>query len=201
VEKITTLLPRSFNQRAAGLNAGFPDVLNELFSEIHKALVYVGDSYEEISGMEATLSLCWFTPGWMYFGHIGDCRIYYLSARDGTFKQLSHDDTHVGWLYRNGQLNEREARTHPRRTVLQKSLGGGNQFVEPQVGSVGYEPGDAFLLCSDGLIDGLYDSHLADNLRELKTLKPGQNPAQRLVEQSLTQSGKDNTTALIVQVV
>jgi len=30
--------------------------------------------------MQATLSLCWFTPGWMYFGHIGDSRIYYLPA-------------------------------------------------------------------------------------------------------------------------
>ena len=201
VEKITTMLPRSFNQRAAGLNAGFPDVLSALFAEIHKALVYVGDSYEEIHGMEATLSLCWFTPGWMYFGHIGDCRIYYLSARDGSFKQLSEDDTYVGWLYRKGQLNEREAHTHPRRNVLQKSLGGSNQFVDPQVGSVGYEPGDVFLLCSDGLTDGLYDHNIADHLRSVSKLRPDQNPARRLVEESLTQSGKDNTTALVVQVV
>ena len=201
VEKITTMLPRSFNQRAAGLNAGFPDVLSALFAEIHKALVYVGDSYEEIHGMEATLSLCWFTPGWMYFGHIGDCRIYYLSARDGSFKQLSEDDTYVGWLYRNGQLNEREAHTHPRRNVLQKSLGGSNQFVDPQVGSVGYERGDVFLLCSDGLVDGLYDHNIADHLRSVGKLRPDQNPARRLVEESLTQSGKDNTTALVVQVV
>ena len=87
--------------------------------------------------MEATLSLCWFTPGWMYFGHIGDSRIYYLSARDDGIRQLSHDDTHVGWLFRNGKINEREARNHPRRNVLQKALGGGNQFVDPQVGVVG----------------------------------------------------------------
>ena len=84
--------------------------------------------------METTLSLCWFTPGRMYFGHIGDSRIYYLPAQTGAIRQLSHDDTHVGWLLRKGKINERQARAHPRRNLLQKALGGGNQFVTPQVG-------------------------------------------------------------------
>ena len=165
VEKITRLLPRSYQQSAHGLEAGFADVLTELFGEIHEALAYLGSSYEECSGMEATLSLCWFTPGWMYFGHIGDSRIYYLPARGGGIKQLSHDDTHVGWLVRQGKLNEREARTHPRRSVLQKALGGGNQFVDPQVGAVAYEPGDIFMLCTDGLVEMLYEHHVVELLR------------------------------------
>ena len=200
VEKITRLLPRSFKQSARGLEAGVDDVLVELFDQIHRALAYVGNSYEECHGMEATLSLCWFAPGWMYFGHIGDSRIYYLPAKSEQIKQLSHDDTHVGWLFRNGKINEREARTHPRRNVLQKALGGGNQFVEPQVGAVGYEPGDIFLLCTDGLTDGLYDHHLAELLRPPRTTA-GHNPAQRLVEASLANSGRDNTTALVIEVV
>jgi serine/threonine protein phosphatase PrpC len=112
--------------------------------------------------MQTTLSLCWFTPGWMYFGHIGDSRIYHLPKRKKTIKQLTHDDTHVGWLLRNGQISEYEARTHPRRNVLQRALGGGNQFVDPQVGAVACERGDLFLLCTDGLTDGLYDSQLSE---------------------------------------
>src|SRR5688500_18115870 len=47
VEKITTLLPRSYKLSALGLNADIDDVLEELFDQIHKALVYVGNSYEE----------------------------------------------------------------------------------------------------------------------------------------------------------
>lgn len=200
VEKITNLLPRSYQQAAVGMDAGFADVLTELFGETHHALAYVGSCYEECRGMEATLSLCWFTPGWMYFGHIGDSRIYYLPARDGAIKQLSHDDTHVGWLFRNGKLNEREARNHPRRNVLQKALGGGNQFVDPQVGAVGFEPGDIFLLCTDGLVDGLYNDHLVEMLRPPASAVAGHNPAQRLVEASVQNSGRDNTTALVIQV-
>lgn len=200
VEKITTLLPHMFHQSAIGLESGFSDGLAELFDQIHKALVYVGQSYEECSGMETTLSLCWFTPEWMYFGHIGDSRIYYLSAKEDRIKQLSHDDTHVGWLFRSGKINEREARCHPRRNLLQKALGGGNQFVDPQVGAVGYEVGDCFLLCTDGLVGGLSNDRLTDGLRSPSPIAPDANVARRLVEQSVEMDGSDNTTALVIQV-
>ncbi len=198
VDKITTLLPRSYKLSALGLNADIDNVLAELFDQIHKALVYVGNSYEECRGMETTLSLCWFTPGQMYFGHIGDSRIYHFPKREGGMKQLTEDDTHVAWLLRGGQIKEWEARTHPRRNVLQKSLGGGNQFVDPQVGAVTYEPGDVFLLCTDGLTEGIYSNHLVEMLRSPEAGAPA-NPAQCLVETSVQNDGRDNTTALVIQ--
>lgn len=199
VERITMLLPRSFQQSASGIEAGFGDVLTELFDQIHRSLAYVGGSYEECAGMEATLSLCWFTPGWMYFGHVGDSRIYHLPARAKAVQQLSQDDTHVGWLLRNGQINEREARTHPRRKVLQKALGGENQFVDPQLGAVAYAPGDIFLLCTDGLMEGLYDHQITDVLRSAGAFRPAASAARLLVEASTTHDGRDDTTALVIR--
>jgi serine/threonine protein phosphatase PrpC len=200
VEKITMLLPRAFQHSALGLQPGFSDVLMELFDQIHRALVFVGGSYEETEGMQATLSLCWFTPGWMYFGHIGDSRIYHLPKRKKTIRQLTHDDTHVGWLLRTRQINERAARAHPRRNALQKALGGINQFVDPQVSAIACERGDIFLLCTDGLVEGLYDNQLAELLRESESSKKNSNPAQLLVEASVKNSGRDNTTALVIQI-
>jgi protein phosphatase len=200
VDKITRLLPRSFKQSAAGMEAGFADVLGELFTQIHKSLLLLGGSDPDCHGMGATLSLCWFTPGWMFFGHIGDSRIYYLPAQEPGVRQLSQDDTHVGWLYRNGKISEREARNHPGRSSLQRALGAGNQFVEPQVGAVGYESGDRFLLCTDGLVDGLFDEQIAQRLRSPDAAESELTPAQRLVSASLERSGRDNTTALVVEV-
>jgi protein phosphatase len=200
VEKITRLLPRSFKLSAIGLEAGYTEVVTELFDEIHRALTFVGGSYEECHGMQATLSMCWFTPGWMYFGHIGDSRIYYLPAKEKGIRQISHDDTYVGWLFRTGQITEREARDHPRRTALQKALGAGNQFVSPQVGAVAYEPGDRFMLCTDGLIDGLFDDQLAELIRYPSPAEATVTPAHRLVQASLERSGRDNTTALVIEV-
>ena len=143
--------------------------------------------------MGATLSLCWFARHWMYFGHIGDSRIYYLPAAGG-IKQLTHDDTHVGWLFRAGKLNEREAKNHPRRNILQAALGAGHQFVTPQVGAVGFEPGDRFLLCTDGITDAIYNDQLPGLLDE------GADAADQLVREAVSRSGRDNSTALIVRV-
>jgi serine/threonine protein phosphatase PrpC len=200
VEKITRLLPAAFKRSAAGLPTDFEDVLEELFNEIHRALMFLGSTDPDCSGMGATLSMCWFTPGRMYFGHIGDSRIYYLPKREGAIKQVSHDDTHVGWLFRNAKISEWEARQHPRRNALQRALGAGHQFVDPQVGAVAFETGDLFLLCTDGLVDGLYDAQILEILHTSKPFGVESNPAQRLVHTAVAQAGRDNTTALVIEV-
>jgi protein phosphatase len=200
VEKVPQILPKGFRPErgpSEGIAAGV--LLQALFREIHAALVYMGRSYEECRGMETTLSLCWFTPGLLHFAHVGDSRIYHLPASGG-IRQLTEDDTYVGWLYRHGKINEREARTHPRRNVLQKALGGGNQFVDPQIGAVPYAVGDQFLLCSDGLVDGLYDAHLMDLIGSRDGARPEVGLGRQLVETAVAASGRDNTTALVIEV-
>ncbi|HEV7401980.1 MAG TPA: protein phosphatase 2C domain-containing protein [Chthoniobacteraceae bacterium] len=199
VEKITRLLPKSYQQSAKGMEAGFADVLSEVYDQIHKAINFFGLD-EETRGMGATLSLGWFTPGWMYWAHIGDSRIYYLPA-EGGLRQLSHDDTHVGWLYRNAKISEHQARTHPARNQLQRALGAGHQFVDPQVGSVSCGKGDLFLICSDGVTDGLYDEQILEILRSPAGMQIEPNPALRLVKESLERSGRDNTTAVVVEIL
>jgi protein phosphatase len=200
VEKIGKLLPKSFKSMALGMEAGFEDLFEELFTQIHKALSYLGSQYPECAGMGSTLSLCWFTPRWTYFAHIGDSRIYYLPAGGG-IKQVSEDHSHVGWLFRTGKINEREARNHPRKNSLQNALGAGHQFVNPQIGAIGFEPGDRFLICSDGLIDGLWDHHLHRMLREPDAAEAALPPARRLVEAALERSGRDNITAVVIEVL
>src|SRR4051812_44556916 len=199
VDRITHLLPRSFRLSASGIANGFSDVMAELFSAIHKDLLKLSFAYDECAGMGATLTLCWFTPEWMYFGHIGDSRIYYLPDKGG-LTQVTHDHSHVGWLRRNGQLNEREARAHPRRNALQQALGAGHQFIEPHIGAVGYQPGDRFAICSDGVIDGLWDRQLGELIRSPSPDRAGQPAAQRLVEEAVHNSGRDNTTAVVIEV-
>lgn len=200
VDKITAILPRSFLSSGNEMEAKGEAALTGLFTQVHEALKKVGDSYPECKGMETTLSICWFTPERMFFAHIGDSRIYHLPAKASAIQQLTQDDTHVGWLRRQGQINEREARAHPRRKVLQKALGGDHQFIAPQVGAVGYGPGDIFLLCTDGVVEGLYDSHLADVLRVNSAVGAESNPANILVDDAVQKDGHDNSTALVIQV-
>ncbi|MCE2827696.1 MAG: protein phosphatase 2C domain-containing protein [Verrucomicrobium sp.] len=201
VEKVPRILPMGFRKPAMGQGSVAPGtLLQALFREIHAALVYLGTSYEECRGMETTLSLCWFAPDAVHFAHVGDSRIYHLPAGGRSIRQLTEDDSHVGWLFRQGKINEREARSHPRRNVLQKALGGSNQFIDPQIGRVPCGPGDRFLVCSDGLIDGLYDAHLLDLAGPLGPSTPIGNLGRRLVDAAIAGSGRDNTTALVVEV-
>lgn len=195
VEKITQMIPSCFRSAAKGMEIGFNDILTELFQSIHSAILEMGDSYDELSGMGATLSLCWVRPGWVYFCHVGDSRIYHL-PKNGGIKQLSQDHTHVGWMYYKGEINERESRMHPGRNALQQALGGSTQTLHPSLGAVRYEAGDMFMLCSDGLVEGLWDSGIKRLLRKPLKNSAG-NPAERLVHEAVATDGRDNTTAVV----
>lgn len=199
IDRITRLLPRGFRLSAAGLASGFSDILSELFSSIHTDLVQLGRSYEECAGMGATLSLGWLTPEWLYFAHIGDSRIYVLPQAGG-IRQVTYDHSYVGWLRRKGDLNERQAREHPGRNALNQALGAGNQFIDPHIGAVDHRPGDRFLICSDGLIDGLWDRQIEALIRPPAAERAHETPAQRLVEDAVRSSGRDNTTAVVIEI-
>lgn len=196
IDKITRMFPPLIRQRMEGMPISYEVVFETLFAEIHKALQYLGNSYEECRGMGATLSLCWFSQGVMHFAHIGDTRIYRLEG-NGTITQVTRDDTHVAWLRRTGQISETEARMHPAKNRLQKALGADNQFVNPQVGEISCSPGDRLVICSDGVTDGLSDQRIAESL---KHCPKNTTPAQYLVAEAVKSSGKDNATALIVTV-
>jgi len=200
VDRITRLMARSFQVSAIGLSSGFSDILSELVTNIHNDLLHLGFSYEECAGMGATLSLGWLTPGWLYFAHVGDSRIYYL-PRTGGLQQLTHDHTHVGWQRRTGRINEREHRTHPARNSLQQVLGAGHQIIDPHIGAVGIEPGDRFLFCSDGLVDGLWDRRIEEAIRSPEPAVADLPIARRLVEEAVAASGRDNTTAVVVEIL
>jgi PPM family protein phosphatase len=195
VEKITQLMPRGFGVAASGDPAEFKGLVTGLFAAIHHELTTMGRSYEECAGMGTTLSLCWFTHERMYFGHVGDSRIYHRPAAGGLV-QLSEDHSHVGWLRRTGRLNEREARSHPRRSALHQALGAGHQFVEPQVGAVDCRPGDRFLICTDGLVDGLWDRRIGE---ALESEPAGRDLADLLVTEAVEASGRDNATAVVIE--
>ncbi len=202
VEKITRLLPRSFKLGAVGIQASYTDILSTLFTEIHEEMIRLGLVYEECRTMGATLSLAWFTPGSLFFAHIGDSRIYYL-PKNGQIRQLTNDHTHVGWLRRQGKLNERQQRAHPRRNALQQALGAEQQFLDPHIGSVVVEPGDRFLLCTDGLVDALWDRELEEILANGRfdgDAPPKQTIAEQAIQAALAMVPRDNLTAVAVEV-
>ena len=128
---------------------------------------------------------------------VGDSRIYRLRA--GELEQISSDHTLVNELMATGLLNEEEARNHPERHRLTRALGGGQcEFpleVDERAGSC--EPGDIFLLCSDGLSGVLDDATLCDTL--LAAEDDLEHAAQSLLQQTLDGGAPDNVTMVLLQ--
>lgn len=201
VEQIALLFPKVFKSYAEGLTIYFQDVLSELLTNIHQAMTELGASYSELNGMGATLSLCWIHFDKVYWAHVGDSRIYHLGATE-TMSQLTKDDTHVAWMLEKGAISPYEARNHPKRNLLQQVIGGKTQNLNPQFGEFILNKSDRFLICSDGLTNGLFDSAIAKNLAQgdAFSIEREERMAKALVEQSVTEDGKDNTTALCFQV-
>lgn len=198
MEKITSLLPKQFGLTEERFLAYSDAILLELFAAIHRDMTKLGRFDENCRNMGATLTLAWFRRGHLVFGHVGDSRLYRLPASGG-IEQVSEDHTHVGWLRRKGELNEREARMHPRKNVLAQALGAGHQFLRPQIGTLDYQVNDRFLLCSDGLNEGLWDRGIDEIVRETEQSPDTASVAQRLVSTSVAECGRDNVTAIVVR--
>ncbi|RMF41972.1 MAG: hypothetical protein D6753_08570 [Planctomycetota bacterium] len=199
ISRITSLLPGKFFLSDLQFAAYSSTILGELFARIHHDMLELGRYDPACRNMGATLTLAWFRRGRVFFGHVGDSRLYYVPA-EGAMEQLTMDHTHVGWLRRQGKINEREARYHPRKNVLSQALGAGHQYLKPQFGMVQCQPGDKFLLCTDGVIEGLWDRALEEMVRHPPSNDPDWNHAAHIVRAAVAECGRDNATAVLVGV-
>src|ERR1700754_936800 len=121
---------------------------------LHKALEVANGKIAEtvaedatLAGMGTTMTAVIFSADRAALAHVGDSRAYLL--RDGRLNQLTKDDTYVQMLVDQGLIRPEEAGSHPRRGVVPPALQG--EPVSPSYIIVEPEPGDRWLLCSDGL--------------------------------------------------
>ena len=128
--------------------------------------------------------------------NLGDCRVYRL--REGKTEVLTRDHTLASFLLRRGDLSPEQARTDKRRHALMRHLGSdqGEDSLQPGLRRLELEAGDRFLLCSDGVWDGLTETELS---RLLGKGKPAA-AAEALTEASSGAGSRDNLTALVAQV-
>ena len=122
----------------------------------------------------------------------GDSRIYLL--RDGVLTQQTKDHTEVNDLIDAGLMSAEEADSWPRRNVITRAIG---VSEEPQCDVVAgrLQPGDVFLLCSDGLTEHSSDDDL---LRALQQANSTETACQDLIEMTLDKGAKDNVTTVVV---
>ena len=131
-----------------------------------------------------------------YIAYVGDSRIYLL--RGGIVYQLTEDHSLMNELIRQGKITEEAFDDSPYaqfKHAMTRAVGP-NERVEVDTLDFDMIPGDAFLLCSDGLYEYLDDAEISKMLAlpEIKEI-PG-----RMIDIANTGGGKDNITALVIQV-
>jgi PPM family protein phosphatase len=183
-----------------------PELAREAVAAANQAIHSRGQRNPRLSGMGTTLVglLTGLSDedARVWVLNVGDSRCYRL--RKGHIEQLSHDHSLVDEQVRMGRMTRAEAARSPMRNVITRALGT-QPSVTPDVFEIEVEPGDLFLLCSDGLTRHLTDDKL-ESILNAATPGAGSAPAlleelcARLIEAANKGGGHDNITSLLVRV-
>ncbi|MEN9606495.1 MAG: hypothetical protein RL605_323 [Actinomycetota bacterium] len=154
------------------------------------------EEHSELAGMGTTFSGMTVVGDQMVIAHIGDSRIYLM--RDGHVEQITADHTFVQRLVDTGRITPEEALVHPRRSVLMRVLG--DQEARPAIDTmvVGTQPGDRWLLCSDGLC-GYVPDVIINQI--LTSRVEASEAAELLVGETLEHGAPDNVTVVVLDVL
>jgi serine/threonine protein phosphatase PrpC/uncharacterized Zn finger protein (UPF0148 family) len=152
-------------------------------------------------GMGTTLTIALIVGDRLHVASVGDSRAYLLNAHGvtasgATTAQLTSDHSLVARLVDIGQITAEQARTHPQRNLLYRSIGT-DPSVEVDTLSEQLEPGDVVLLCSDGLFNHVRDEEIAQIA--LKQTNPDR-ACEQLVALANERGGRDNISVVIVRV-
>lgn len=144
-------------------------------------------------GMGTTISAALMLGEFGVTAQVGDSRIYLL--RDFRVTQLTEDHTLVNWQIREGLLTPEEARQSPNKNVITRAVGN-RDYVQVDTGPVSISRGDRLLLCSDGLHGYLKESEIVSI-----GSRPGGEAVGKFVDLANERGGKDNITAVLVEVI
>ncbi len=189
-------------QRVAQIDEQFTDVeaakkaMVDTIWQANGVLASAVEDHSELAGMGTTFSGLTVVGDQMVIAHIGDSRVYL--ARDGHVTQITTDHTFVQRLVETGRITPEEALVHPRRSVLMRVLG--DQEARPEIDTivVGTQPGDRWMLCSDGLC-----GYVPDDItnRILTSRVEASEAAELLVGETLEHGAPDNVTVVVLDVV
>ncbi|HET7128674.1 MAG TPA: Stp1/IreP family PP2C-type Ser/Thr phosphatase [Gaiellaceae bacterium] len=171
--------------------------VRELVQEANRRVHERASNDPSTTGMGTTMTVALVEPnGAITFGHVGDSRAYLL--RGDALEQLTDDHSLVAELVRRGELSASDAEVHPQRSVITRALGT-DPDVDVDAFTVRPEPGDIYLLCSDGLSDMVAGDVIEEVM--LRHRSDLDETAKALVRAANRGGGDDNITAVLFEMV
>src|SRR5262249_20200798 len=153
----------------------------------------LSQSNAEQAGMGTTLTAVYVGEQDVAIAHVGDSRAYCM--RDGELSRLTDDHSLVDELMRQGRLTAEEAVEHPQRSVITRALGP-ESTVEVDTRSYRAQPGDVYLLCSDGLTTMVPEEEVAAVLLLHPRLR---DAGEALIAAANEAGGRDNITVVLLR--
>jgi serine/threonine protein phosphatase PrpC len=144
------------------------------------------------AGMGTTLSALLLCGPFGVVAQVGDSRVYLV--RDDQVAQLTEDHTLIAWQLKQGIISQNEAALSPHKNVITRAIGS-REYVQVDTHFFHVEPGDAFVLCSDGLHGYVQDDEIPDVL----ALGP-ESAVTEFINMANMRGGRDNITTIVVQV-
>jgi PPM family protein phosphatase len=182
-------------KEGGGDGAGGEQRVVELIQEANRRVFRRASEDREASGMGTTMTVALVEPDRVIFGHVGDSRAYLI--REGQIEQLTDDHSLVAELVRSGRLSPEEAESHPQRSVITRAVGT-EADVDVDTFEIRPEPGDLFLICSDGLTDMVDDETI---IRAVEKNRGNLDEAAKaLVGAANRVGGEDNITVVFFEV-
>jgi protein phosphatase len=178
---------------AEGQGAPTPEQAEKAIYAANQAVFIRSQRNPKLAGMGTTLVALIAGERQVWILNVGDSRGYRL--RTGTLQQITRDHSLVEEQVRMGRMNRTEAQRSPLRNMITRALGTQSQ-VTADVFALEAEPGDLYLLCSDGLTRELSDP-LIESLLRLEL--PLEELCARLVNAANKAGGHDNITCLLVR--
>jgi PPM family protein phosphatase len=168
--------------------------LHMTLGRAHEEVVKLGSHLPLEQRPRATCAVCLVQQRSAWWAHIGDSRIYHL--RDGGLVARTRDHSHVELLLREGLITVEQVQMHPMRNFVESCIGGDSILPDMSITQrLTVEPGDVFLVCTDGLWGALRDSEISQRLET-----PGATLGDSLLalgELAVARAGaaSDNTSA------
>ncbi|MBP6404176.1 MAG: Stp1/IreP family PP2C-type Ser/Thr phosphatase [Proteobacteria bacterium] len=159
----------------------------------NRSIFNAANSNPQYSGMGTTLVLGVFQDTRLMLGHIGDSRCYRL--RDGEFVQITKDHSLLQEQMDAGLITPEQAATSTNKNLVTRALGV-EDAVLLEVNEHRVEPGDVYLMCSDGLSDMVDNDNIA---QLLATDVPLEQKVVQLIDAANANGGRDNISVLLAQ--
>ncbi|MEO6051456.1 MAG: protein phosphatase 2C domain-containing protein [Pyrinomonadaceae bacterium] len=170
-------------------------VMRTAIERANAAIHQMAQELPQLSSMATTVVALHLAGNIATIGHVGDSRLYRVD-RDGILYRETDDHSMVAEEVRAGRMTEEQAETHPGRNIISRALGAA-ATVDVDLKTMMIEPGNAFLICSDGIT-----RHIADP--EIKgVLTFGGDPAEicdYLKNLCYERGAEDNLTGVVVKV-